>query len=134
MALLCRSKQLNPLQRRFVAMCSITLILTAAFFACADIVRENHASPALVRTFTILPIFPFLAMMLLVPRYFAREKDEFVKTLVVRALLWAFALPMIVDTIWGFVFPLQPVVSMLNVDLFCITAMFAVALQVRRYQ
>lgn len=141
------SKQLNPFQRRFLLLCALTLIATALLFLLGETFREGewpfhgaHASGLAMFVLSGLPIFPFIAMMLLVPRYFTQEKDEFVRTLVTRAMLWAFALPMILDTILGFVAPLTltaeaaQAVSMVNVDIFCVTAMFAVVLQSRRYQ
>jgi hypothetical protein len=73
-------------------------------------------------------------MMALIPRYFAQEKDEFVRVLLIRALLWGFAVPLVIDTVWGFLWPLNPVIPMLNVDLFCITALVALRIQGSRYR
>jgi hypothetical protein len=76
-------------------------------------------------------------MMLLIPRYLSREKDEFVRMLVLRALLWGFAVPMIVDTILGFSWNdphLFELIPMLNIDLFFIVAMFALRFEGGRYQ
>jgi len=85
-----------------------------------------------------LPAIPFLVMMLLIPRYLRQEKDEFVRVLVMRALLWGFAVPMLVDTIWGFLsklWPLNPILlPMMNIDLFCCAALVVLAIQARRYQ
>lgn len=147
MLMLCRNKALNSFQRRFIRLCSITLIATAFLFMLGLTFRVGdwpfhraHFSGFLLYVLSALPILPFLAMMLLVPRYFAEEKDEFVRSLVMRAMLWAFALPMVLDTIWGFVVPLKlasnfaSTISMFNVDIFCATALIAVALQSRRYQ
>lgn len=132
----CIKKGLNPVQRRFVQLFAATLLFTAVLAFVHTSSREGHlgaAFQARQRLFTPLPVIPFLAMMLLIPRYLRQEKDEFIRQLVVRALLWAFAVPMVVDTVWGFLWPMDSVVAILNVDLFCITAMLVLRMQSMRY-
>jgi len=135
MPLLCR-KNLSPLQRRFGLLFSTTLIATSLLFMWSYHATEHgYASWKLLLGF--LPAVPFLTMMFLIPRYLTQEKDEFLRMLVIRALLWGFAVPMVVDTIWGFLWKLAPpdtALPMMNVDLFCITALFVLAIQIRRYQ
>lgn len=132
--LFCKDKPLNPMQRRFGLLFSTTLIATSLLFLWSFHVQEHDPARSL---FGLLPAVPFLIMMFLIPRYFGKEKDEFMRTIVLRALLWGFAVPMVVDTIWGFLWklaPLDPSMPMMNVDLFCITALFALVFQIRRYQ
>lgn len=149
MPLFCR-KHFSPLQRRFTMLFSFTLIATAVLFSAQVSFFEGHlglhaaqSSQPLRYLFLVLPAIPFLGMMLLIPRYLVREKDEFVRTLVTQALLWGFAIPMVIDTVCGFLWNTWPagtatsvlkVLPMLNVDLFCIAAMFALRLEGRRYQ
>ncbi len=135
----CCRENFSPLQRRFTELFAFTLIATAVLFGANISFREGHLGgghPArsLGYALSALPVIPFLAMMALIPRYFAQEKDEFVRVLVIRALLWGFAVPLVIDTVWGFLWPLNPVVPMMNVDLFCITAMIALRVQGWRYQ
>jgi hypothetical protein len=136
----CR-QNLSPLQRRFTGLFAFTLIATAILYGVHISFKEGHlgsngghSAPTLGYALSALPVIPFLAMMALIPRYFAREKDEFVRVLVIRALLWGFAVPLVIDTVWGFLWPLSPVIPMMNVDLFCITAMIALRIQGWRYQ
>jgi quinol-cytochrome oxidoreductase complex cytochrome b subunit len=133
---ICMNKNLNPLQRRFSILFSATLLATSLLFMWSDhVARSSFAAWNLL--LILFPAIPFLTMMLLVPYYLRQEKDEFVRTLVIRALLWGFAVPMVVDTIWGFLWkllPPDPGMPMMNVDLFCIVALFALAIQVRRYR
>ena len=133
--LFCK-KSLSQLQRRFVLLFSTTLIATSLLFMLSY--HESGSGPEAWRSLlAFLPAIPFLIMVLLVPRYLTQEKDEFMRALVVRALLWGFAVPMVIDTIWGFLWklsPPDPAMPMMNVDLFCVTALFALAIQVRRYQ
>lgn len=133
--LLC-NKKLNPLQRRFGLLFSSTLIVTSLLFMLSYHLTKSSLTAGTL-LLIILPAIPFLAMMFLIPRYLKREKDEFIRVLVMRALLWGFAVPMVVDTIWGFLWKLRPPdqsMPMMNVDLFCIAALYALAIQVRRYQ
>jgi hypothetical protein len=147
--LMCR-RRFSPLQRRFTGLFSFTLIATAVLFGAQVSFMEGHLGfhskqsvASISYLFSLLPAIPFLGMMLLIPRYLSKEKDEFVRTLVTQALLWGFAVPMVIDTIWGFLWVCWPVsalpgmikvLPMLNVDLFCIATMFALSFEVRRYQ
>lgn len=132
---LCR-QNFSPLQRRFRLLFLITLFVTTLLFLLsAHLTKSSLTAGTLL--IIILPAIPFLAMMFLIPRYLRQEKDEFIRALVIRALLWGFAVPMVVDTIWGFLWKLTPPgpsMPMMNVDLFCTAALYALAIQVRRYQ
>lgn len=143
MVLLCRNK-INPLQRRFAVLFSSTLLITALLFLISTNFREGHLrvasrslSPALSYGISLLPVIPFLAMMLLIPRYLRQEKDEFVRALVLRALLIGFAVPMVIDTVTGIVWKsasFANAMPMFNIDLFCVAALVALTTQLRRYQ
>ena len=134
--LFCANNRFKPLQRRFAVLFSTTLLATSLLFLWSDHMARNSFATWNLLLITF-PAVPFLTMMFLIPRYLRLEKDEFVRVLVVRSLLWGFALPMVVDTIWGFfskLWPLGSFIPMMNVDLFCITALFALAIQIRRYR
>lgn len=129
-------KSFSPLQRRFRLLFVATLFATSLLFLCSSHASEI-GSATLKPIFSSLAAVPFLIMVALIPRYLARESDEFMRTLVLRALLWGFAVPMVVDTLLGFLGKLAPfdyILPILNIDLFCAAALFALALQVRRYQ
>jgi hypothetical protein len=139
----CNS-HLNPPQRRFLRLFGITLLATVVLFMADHlIIGPSHAVSTWASAVSLLTAIPFLGMMLLIPRYLRQEKDEFVRMLVVRALLWGFAVPMVIDTVWGFLWAFWPaeaasfmlrVMPMLNVDFFCITALVTLRMQGRRYQ
>lgn len=133
----CKSHPMNPMQRRFLLLFSVTLIITSALFSLANLPGRSVTALGSFRALDVLPIIPFLIMMVLIPRYLSREKDEFIRGLVVRALLWGFAVPMVVDTIWGCfwrVFPPNPILPIINIDLFLFVALFGLLGQIRRYQ
>ncbi len=143
MSFFCK-KKLNPLQRRFARLFSITLLATAVLFLLKSGFDEGHlgfgphaSSQGLTYAVSLLPVIPFLAMMLLIPRYLGQEKDEFVRALVLRALLIGFAVPMVIDTVAGFVWKsasFADAMPMFNIDLFCVAALVALTMQLRRYQ
>lgn len=134
--MLILKKEFSPLQRRFGLLFSLTLLSTSVLFLLGYHASGWESSPW-KPLLSYLPAVPFLVMMLLIPRYLMQEKDEFRRTLVLYALLWGFAVPMIVDTIWGFLWnfsPPDPSLPMMNVDLFCIAALITLGVQVWRYQ
>jgi hypothetical protein len=149
MLYLCR-KQLSPLQRRFHTLYLITLFATAILFLLQISFAEGHlgfrhgqVAKPLGYLLDMLPAVPFLGMMFMVPRYLKQEKDEFVRMLVMRALLLGFAVPMVIDTVAGFLWnfwppeallPMMKIMPMLNIDLLCMTALIALSLEGRRYQ
>ena len=135
MSMIC-IKNFSPLQRRFRMLFITTLLATSLLFMLSDHVARNSFA-AWNLLIILFPAVPFLTMMFLIPHYLRQEKDEFVRTLVIRALLWGFAVPMVVDTVWGFLWKLAPpdqALPMINVDLLCVGALFALAFQVRRYR
>lgn len=136
-------KQLNGFQRRSLRLFGITLLATALLFVVNEHVFGMGHGSAWADAISAFTALPFLAMVLLIPRYLRQEKDEFVRMLMVRAVLWGFAVPMVIDTVWGFLWRFWPVdvsmamlrvMPMVNVDLFCIAALIAVRVQGRRYQ
>jgi hypothetical protein len=74
-------------------------------------------------------------MVAVIGRYLSRETDEFVRMLATHSLLWALGVTMVADTILGalnqynFLPGLLPV---LNIELFWITALIALHIQLWR--
>ena len=84
----------------------------------------------------LFSVLPMIAIMLVIGRYLAGENDEFVRSLVIRSLLWGFGAAMIADTALGFVLQLFPASShlatalgVLNMDIFVVTSGFALRVQ-----
>src|SRR6185437_3475083 len=137
-------KQLNRFQRRSLRLFAITLLATAGLFIADRVVFDlGHLSNTWLPVLSVLTAVPFVAMMLMIPRYLRQEKDEFMRTLMLRAMLWGFAVPMVVDTVWGFLWgvwpthalrPMLSMMPMLNIDLFCVAALLAFYLQRRSYE
>lgn len=50
----------------------------------------------------ILPAAPIIGIFAAMGRYLVEEQDEYIRTLMVRKILWASGLTLSVATIWGF--------------------------------
>jgi len=132
------SKNLKPLQRRSGTLFGTWLILTMLTFAAAHLAFEHALfSKAVLRLIELLPAIPVAAMIFIVGRYLARETDEFVRILVTQSLLWGLGVTMIGDIVFGVVFEdfsTHGLSQIYNIDVFCITALAALFIQLRRNQ
>jgi hypothetical protein len=128
-----QNKHLNLLQRRSGVLFGVLLILTMIAFAAARLAAENAAlSRTMLRLVELLPAVPVAAMVVLTGRYLARESDEFIRMVVTQALLWGFGVAMVGDIVFGVVFAgfsSVGITQIYNIDVFCITAMTALAVQ-----
>jgi hypothetical protein len=68
-------------------------------------------------------------MMALAGRYIARESDEFVRLIVMQALLWGFGITLVADVVMGGLFAEIPAMGrllpLLSIDLFCCAGIVA---------
>jgi hypothetical protein len=149
--LFCR-KELTSLQRRSTQRMGIVILLTVltnfsnprfpnplldVFPQFREFLLRQQASFAYAAALSLLSVLPILLAVWIAADYLKRESDEFVRMLVVRALLWGFAITMAGDAILGVVtmvysrpFP----IALLNVDLFFASALIAFRLLRRGYQ
>jgi hypothetical protein len=136
--LFARNKHLNPLQRRSGVLFGVLLILTMIAFAAAHLAAEHAPlSKAMLRLIELLPAVPVAAMVVVTGRYLARESDEFIRMVVTQALLWGFGVAMIGDIVFGVVFAgfsAVGITQIYNIDVFVITAIAALAVQLRSAQ
>ncbi len=84
-----------------------------------------HPSPGLAVLLSGFALLPIILAVWIAASYLKAEPDEFVRMLVVRALLWGFAVTMAGDAIFGVVNTLYPSgsfpISLLNADLFIVS-------------
>ena len=136
--MLLRCNQLKPLQRRTGTQFGTLLILTMLTFVSARMVAEHSlVSKFALRFVDMLPALPVGAMIFVVGRYLKRETDEFVRMLVTQSLLWGLGVTMIGDIVFGVVFEdfsTHGLSQIYNIDVFCITALAALVIQLRRAQ
>ena len=128
-------KQLSSLQRRSIKICGANLVLIAFIELTWIDLAKDSPHLALVYLFAILPAIPVIAIIVTVSRYLVRETDEFIRTLVVQAMLWSFGVIMVVDTALGILLRSSPglrLLPMLNIDLFCVVTPLALRVQLWR--
>jgi hypothetical protein len=130
--------QLKPLQRRSGTLFGTFLILTMLTFVAAHLAVEHALfSKSILHLIELLPAIPVAAMIFIVGRYLRRETDEFVRMLVTQSLLWGLGVTMIGDIVFGVIFEdgsAHGISQIYNIDVFCITALAALVIQLRRAQ
>jgi hypothetical protein len=150
--LLCKAG-LTPLQRRSQQRIGAVLLLTVItnlsfrnpsnpllnFFPglARLLAHGEHQSIFLVASLAGLSVLPVLFAVWVAARYLSAEPDEFIRALVVRALLWGFAVTMAGDAVAGVLMNVYPgpfPLSLLNADLFFASSLIAFRLIRRSYQ
>jgi hypothetical protein len=129
------NRSLSPLQRQTIRTFGACLALIAFTEMIWLDFAKNHPSTFIVALFAVLPAILVVAIIASVGRYLAREKDEFVRTLVIVSMLWSFGVIMVSDTVLGVLLRDSPglrILPMLNIDLFCGVMPFALRIQLWR--
>jgi hypothetical protein len=137
------SKNLTPLQRRSMQLMGSAVLLTVItnfttpnlsnplvniFPPLSQFAHNAHPSPLLIGLLSALSVLPVLLAVWVAARYLKAEPDEFIRALVVRSLLWGFAVTMAGDAIAGVLMNVysQPFpLAVLNADLFFISTALA---------
>jgi hypothetical protein len=137
MQFLC--KGFTPLQRRSIGRVSAVLLLTVAanvlvtggsnplihlFPPLGHYLAKVPPSAGLATVLSVVALAPIVLAVWVASSYLKAEPDEFVRMLLVRALLWGFAVTMAGDAVLGVLTMLyaRPFpISILNADLFIAT-------------
>jgi hypothetical protein len=132
------NKNLNAFQlrsmRRIGGMLGACVAVTAGIPALLD---KHSLSATTHFVVGILTVIPIIGTMIVIGRYLARETDEYLRSLVVRAILWGLGVVMVADTIAGSLveyYPAHLPFGLLNMDLFVVTSMIALRIQLWRNQ
>jgi hypothetical protein len=147
------SKNMTPLQRRSTQLMGSAIVLTVVtnlttpglhnplvdlFPGLSQLAARNaHPSPLVVGVLSALAVLPVLLAVWVAARYLKAEPDEFIRALVVRALLWGFAVTMAGDAIAGVLINTDPgpfPLTVLNADLFFVSTALAFRLLHRSYR
>ena len=117
--------------RQISGMLGACVAITCGIRAVSD---WDHLS-LLTRTIvSVLTVVPIIGTLMIVARYLSKETDEYLRSLVVRSILWAFGLVMVTDTIIGSLtqyYPLHLPFGLLNMDIFVVTGTLALRFQLR---
>jgi hypothetical protein len=131
-------KKLSPLQRRSLQMFGGNLLLIAGISVVSQhFLGHGHPSKAVALCLAVMAAIPVVGIMAVAGRYLSQETDEFVRLLVTRALLWGLGVTMVANTMTGLLgqfYPTYRLPPILDIDLFCITAMIALRVQLWRSQ
>lgn len=134
----CRNRNFSPLQRRSLAKFGSLMLLAVVVLAVAYWAAEHGTvSKSLVMVLDLLPAVPIGAMVLVVSQYLTQETDEFIRLLVMRSLLWGIGATMVADTVLAAVASDPRALHfavVFNIDIFTITAMVALRMQLWRTQ
>jgi hypothetical protein len=129
------NRNLNAFQlrsmRQVSGMLGACVAITCGIRAVSD---WDHLSLLTRTVVSVLTVVPIVGTLLIVARYLARETDEYLRNLVVRSILWAFGVVMVTDTVIGSLaqyYPLHLPFGLLNMDIFVVTGMLALRLQLR---
>jgi hypothetical protein len=150
MQFLC--KGFTPLQRRSIRRLSAVLFLTIAanflvtggsnplfhlFPPLGRSLAKTPPSASLAVVLSVVALLPIVLAVWVASSYLKAEPDEFVRMLLVRALLWGFAATMAGDAVLGVLTMLYAhpfPISILNADLFIATTGTAFRLLRRSYE
>lgn len=134
------NRNLSPLQRRSLQMFGAGVAgASGCTLTVRDAMKHAHPSTAVIYGLAILAAIPVGVLIFIVGRYLARETDEFVRMLVVKALLWGFGVTMVADTIYSYLAEYagdgraNGMLQMMNIDVFFVSAAIALRLMAHGY-
>ena len=152
MSILCANR-FTPLQRRSVQRFGGIMLLTVAtnftnlnlpnflfdIFPGLQQTLQHHQHPSaiLLVLFSVVAVIPVMLAMWVAGNYLTSEPDEFIRSLVIRALLWGFAFTMagvavagVFMNLYNRPFPL----TILSADIFFISSALALRICLRSYR
>ena len=129
-------KNLNPFQRRSMQLIGAMLGSSVAIgVALQEFSGGSHVTSVTYDLTAVLASVPIIGTLIVIGRYLAGEKDEYLRQLVVQSVLWGFGLVMVADTFLGYIVEYHSIhlpFGLLNMDIFVITAMIALRIQLWR--
>lgn len=101
---------MNAAVRRYTWRISITMSFYVVFLISAVwLFSHRHPSGGLAYGLALLPALPVVGVLVVVGLYLAEEKDEFLRNLLVQAMVWGMGVTLAVTTLWGFLELFVPV-------------------------
>jgi len=130
------NRELNPFQLRHVRLVGAMLLFSVAISSGVPALLGRKELSDLTQLFLgLLAAGPIIGIMIVIARYLRGETDEYLRSLVVRSILWGFGVVMISDTLVGGIVeyhPHQAPFGLFNMDIFVVTAMIALRVQLWR--
>lgn len=99
----CKPKTMSPAVRRYLFRFFPAMIAyVAVLFASLRLIRHAHPQGLLLWALAIAPALPIIAVIAIMGLYLTEETDEFVRAMLVQAMLWGIGLTLAGCTAWGF--------------------------------
>jgi hypothetical protein len=132
------SKCATPEYLRYIRRFFVAMSLYVVFVVVAVKVFHNlHPTGIAAYLLAILPALPIIAVIAIVGIYMSELKDEFQRSINMRAMVWGIGATLALTTAWGFleVFSLAPHVELYLVfPLFCVCAAISQGVLKLRYR
>ncbi|WP_263357377.1 hypothetical protein [Acidicapsa ligni] len=131
------NRNLTALQRRTMQLIGAMMAICGGLGGILPKIERSHFSTLTYCVIALLAITPIIGVMIVIARYLAAEKDEYLRHLVVQSILWGFGLVMVIDTFLGYIIvgynsPHVPALTAFNLEIFLITAAIALRIQLWR--
>jgi hypothetical protein len=132
------NRSFNAFQRRTMQLVGGMLGFCVALSVGPRALLEyRHLNSLTFYAIAVLATLPIVGTLIVIARYLARETDEYLRSLVVTAILWGFGVVMITDTLLGSLVEHHSMdipFGLFNMDIFVVTAMIALRIQLWRNQ
>ena len=93
----------NPAQRRYIARFFPAMAAyVAVLFACTWAIRDWEPEGATLLLLAVAPALPLLAVIVIMGLYLAEERDEFIRSRLVTAMIGGIGITLAITTVWGF--------------------------------
>lgn len=130
------NKSLSAFQRRSVQLIGSMLGFCVAISVGPHVfLVRHHFSAATYFGIAVLATIPIIGTLIVIARYLAGEKDEYLRSLVVRSILWGFGVVMIIDTLLAYLVEYHSIdipFGLFNMEIFIVTAAIALRIQLWR--
>ena len=132
------NKNLSQFQRRYLQLFSSSIIFTAFLTMMTRTwFKDYHPTGPFAWLLALVPALPFIGTAIIVSRYIANEKDEFIRAQVLLALLQGSLITLVFTVVYSclqnFLVILGPP-AMCYVDIFLVASMFALRFHLRSSQ
>jgi hypothetical protein len=98
-----KSKPQSPAMKRYMSRFIPTMTLyVAVIFSVSWIFNRFEPTGPAAWALALIPALPILAIIAIMGLYLKEEADEFVRNLLVEAMLWGVGLTLAIMTVWGF--------------------------------
>jgi hypothetical protein len=132
------NKDLSKFQRRSVQLFSSSIILTAFFTMMVRTwFKDYHPTGLAAWLLAIVPALPFVGTVVIISRYIAGEKDEYIRAQVLLALLQGAVITLVITVVYSYLqnfLEIEAPPGIFYVDIFLIVSMFALRYHLRRSQ